>query len=96
MIELAVGVGVFHILSLNVSGGELGGGVVGLFYNGACDNVSHLCSYERRALTGLNVLELDDLHYIAVFLECHAISEISCCDHSREPPNFISLCGAVQ
>ena len=48
------------------------------FRNAAVDDVSELGSNERSTLTGLNVLELYYLTYLAVDLECHTISEFTC------------------
>ena len=43
---------------------------------------------ESRALAGLDVLELHDLHYLAFHLEGHAVAEIACCNHCHwyRPP----------
>ena len=40
----------------------------------------HLGADERRALAGLDVLELDDLHDLAVHLKGLAVSEITGCN----------------
>ena len=88
MVQLAIAVSVLHILSLHKSGREFCGRVIGLFNHRAGNNVSHLGSYKRRAFAGLNVLELDDLHYVAVLLKGYAVSEISCCDHNMPPIYF--------
>ena len=52
VVKVTVVVGIFHIPSLNISGGELSGRVVALFNYGACNNVLDLGSYESSALSG--------------------------------------------
>jgi len=52
----------------------------------AGDDVLHLGADKGRALTGLDVLELDDLHNLAVHLKGHAVAKIACCDHDEYPP----------
>ena len=81
VVQLAVVVGVLHLLSLNESSGELGRGVQGSFGHAAGDNVAHLNANESSTLAGLDVLELDDLHNLAVHLEGNAVANIACRNH---------------
>ena len=49
-------------------------------------SVLHLGTDEGRALAGLDMLELNDLHDLTVHLKGNAVSEIACCNHIKGPP----------
>mgnify|MGYP007014921397 CR=1 FL=1 len=83
VVKVAVVVAVFHGHTIDGSALELCGGVEGSFGDGAGDDVFHLGAHESRALAGLNMLELDDLHDLTVHLKGNAVSEIACCNHNR-------------
>ena len=55
-----------------------------------CLRRSHLGADESGALAGLNVLELDDLHNLAVHLESYAVAEIAGGNHCHRnhPPKL--------
>ena len=84
----AIIVGILHLLSLNESSGELGRGVQGSFGHAAGDDVAHLDANEGSALAGLHVLELDNLHNLAVHLEGNAVANIACRNHCIDPPKI--------
>jgi hypothetical protein len=72
---------------------ELGGGVEGGLGHAAGDDVFHLGADKGRALTGLDVLELDHLHDLAVHLKGHAVAEIAGGNHChRNHPPLYKLC----
>ena len=81
VVEVAVGVAVLHGLALDGGLLELGGGVEAGLDHGAGNDVLHLRAHEGRALAGLDVLELDDLHDLAVHLKGDAVPEIACRNH---------------
>ncbi len=86
---LLIGLGVHEVVeAAAVDGGVLKfcGGVEGSFGDGAGDDVLHLGADKGRALAGLDMLELDDLHDLAVHLKGNAVSEIACSDHKMGPP----------
>ena len=93
VVKLAVVVGILHILSLNECGLELCGGVKAVLVDGAGYNVLVLGTNESCTLSGLNVLEFDNLVYATVHLKGNAVSEISCgnCCHFYCPPKNIKL-----
>ena len=78
IIQAVVVVGIHHFLALNVSGGELGGGVVALLHHGTGNHILYLCTNKSGAFTGLYMLELHNLKHIAVLFKGYAVSEITC------------------
>ena len=68
----------------------------GLLDNTTSDNVLYLGANESRALTGLNVLELDNLIYVTVHFKCNTVLKIAGYYHSFIPPKICRLphCGA--
>ena len=83
IIQIAVGIAVLHILALDDGGGEFRRGVEGLLQRGAGDDVLQLCADEGRALARLHMLELDDLHHVAVHFKGQAVFEIACGYHKN-------------
>ena len=61
---------------------ELSVRIEGLFLDRSREDVLVLGPYESRALTRLDVLEIDDYVRVAVNFECDAFSEISCINHN--------------
>ena len=77
VVQVAVVVAVRHVAAIHKGFLELGGGVEGRFGHSTGHHVAHLGADESGALTGLDVLELHDLHNLAVHLEGLAVSEIT-------------------
>ena len=86
VVKVAVVVEVLHFLSLNDRVLKLIGGVEGTLGYSACDNVLHLGSYERRTLTGLNMLELNYLKNLSVHFKSDTVLKISGYYHFKNPP----------
>ena len=78
IIQIAVVVGVFHILSLNESGGIFIVGVEGFFHHRTGDYVADFGAHESGALARLDVLEFDNLIDVAVHFKRHAVAKITC------------------
>jgi hypothetical protein len=91
VVQGAVIIGILHLLALNERGGELGGGVEAGLGDSAGDDVLHLHTDKRRALTGLDVLELHDLHNLTVHIKGNAVSKFACRNHFLFPPMMPSL-----
>ena len=77
VVQVAVVIAVLHILAVHIGAFELGGRVKGGLGHAAGDDVFHLGADKGRALTGLDVLELDHLHDLTIHLEGHAVAEIT-------------------
>ena len=87
VVKITVVVEILHLLTLDECLLKLSSRVERGLGNTAGDDVSHLGANESRALTGLNVLELNDLHEVALVLKGNAVSEIACSNgcHFRNP-----------
>ncbi len=82
VVEIAVIVGILHISSVNDSGRELVCRAECLFDNSTGNDISQLCADESRALAGLYMLKLDNLHYIPVHFKCNTVFlKIACDNH---------------
>ena len=88
VVQVTVIVGVLHILALDVRVLEFIGGVKGALGHCARHDVLHLGTDESCALSGLDVLELDDLIHVTVHVERQTVSEIACYYHYFIPPDF--------
>ena len=86
VIQISVVVGVLHFLSLDVCILKLIRGVEGSFGYGTRDHVLDLGTNESCTLTGLYVLELDNLKYRTVHIERNAVLKIACYYHFYFPP----------
>lgn len=60
VVKVAVGIAVFHILSVNKRSRIFIVWVEGFFYNRTCNNISDFCSNERSTFTGLYMLKLNN------------------------------------
>ena len=78
LIQINVGVGVFHILAFDKRGGEFLIGVERALHHRPRDDIANFCAHESGALARLDMLELDDLIDVAVHLKGHAVAEITC------------------
>jgi hypothetical protein len=86
MVQIAIVVRILHILSLDISILKLVGGAEGLFDDRARDHVLQLCTNESRTLTGLYVLELNDLQNVALsVVKSNAVFEIASYYHNLPP-----------
>ena len=83
VVQIAVGIAVFHVLAVYKCIFKLFGGVKGCFSHAAGDDVSHFGAHKGGTLAGLYVLKFDYLHYLAIHLKGNAISEFACCYHNR-------------
>ena len=79
----AVVVEVLHLLGLKTHGIELRAGVEGVVDHAAGLDVLELSAYKRAALARLHMLELDDLHHVAVHFKGQAVFEIACGYHKN-------------
>ena len=86
VIQVTIVVEILHLLCFNVSGGILVGGAEGSFENRTCHDVLKAGTYERGALTGLNVLKIDDGPDLSVYFYGYALPEIASHDHKELPP----------
>ena len=73
VVEIAVGIGIFHFLALNVGGGKFGGGVEAGFDHCTGNNILILGADECGALSGFYMLKLDDLVNTAVHFKSNAV-----------------------
>ena len=80
VVKVTVGIAVFS--GHTVDGGRLkfSGGVIGRLRYGSGNNILALGANESCTLARLDVLELDNLLDLAVFLVSYAVAEITCCD----------------
>ena len=83
VVKVAVVVAVLHAAALDERFLELRGGVEAGLGDSAGDDVLHLHADERRALAGLDVLELDDLHDLAVHFKGYSVAKIACGNHRK-------------
>ena len=83
VVKVAVVVAVLHAAALDERFLELRGGVEAGLDDSAGDDVLHLRAHERRALAGLDVLELDDLHDLAVHFKGYSVAKIACGNHRK-------------
>ena len=93
VIQIAVVVAVLIVLALDERFFKLCRGVKRRFSHGTGHDVLHLGAHKCRALAGLDVLELDDLHDLAVHLKSLTVSEITSGNgcHILFPPIYLSL-----
>ena len=77
IIQVAVVIGIVHLSALDVSGGILVVRVERRLGNAAGDDIAHLDADKGCTLAGLDVLELDDLHHLAVHVKRNAVPEIT-------------------
>ena len=91
VVQIAVVVAVLIILALDESLFELCSRVERGLGHGAGHDVLHLRADECGALAGLDVLELHDLHDLAVHLKCFTVSEIASgnSSHKNIPPIYV-------
>jgi hypothetical protein len=78
---------VLHRALVDVRGVDLDAGVERLVHDLAGQHVLELGPNEGRALTGLDVLEFDDVPQLAVQVERHAVLEVVGRGHGRVTPS---------
>ena len=85
VVEVAVGVKILKIATLNNSILKLCCGVEGSLTDSTGNNISVLGSYKCCALTGFNVLELNNLINLTLHFKGKTVLKIACCNHFFNP-----------
>ena len=80
---------ILEVLAVDTNLRELLSRTEGGLGNASVDDVLQLGSYESCAFSGLNMLEFDNLIYVAILLDGNAVSEVTGCDHVDNPPGNI-------